>query len=225
LKVEEAKPFNCQPADNGPVITPIIYSQNSFMKKVLLSVALLLSIGIVSAQEGPNGLEVNAIAPDFTAKDQSGAVITLKEKLKKGPVVLIFYRGYWCPHCSKQLKKLEDSLLQITNKGATLVAITPEQPENINKSVEKSKITYPVIFDDGLKIMKSYDVAYTVDEKTIKTYKGYGIDFTKVNGETNGNNLPVPATFVINKEGKIIYRHFDKDYTKRPSVAEILKKL
>jgi peroxiredoxin len=195
------------------------------MKKVLLSVALLLSIGIVKAQEGPKGLDVNATAPDFTTKDQNGAVINLKEKLKKGPVVLIFYRGYWCPYCSKQLKKLEDSLLQITNKGATLIAITPEQPENISKSVEKSKVTYPVVFDDGLKIMKSYDVAYAVDEKTINTYKGYGIDFTKVNGDTNGNNLPVPATFVISKEGKIVYRHFDKDYTKRPSVAEILEKL
>jgi peroxiredoxin len=195
------------------------------MKKSLLSVALLLSLAIVNAQEGPKGLNLNDIAPDFIAKDQGGAVINLKEKLKKGPVVLIFYRGYWCPHCSKQLKKLEDSLLQITNKGATLIAITPEQPENIGKTIEKTKAGYPVLFDDGLKIMKSYDVAYAVDEKTITTYKGYGIDFTKVNGETNGNNLPVPATFVISKDGKIVYRHFDKNYTKRPSVAEILEKL
>ena len=135
-----AKPCNCQPGDNGPVSTPIIYSQNRAMKKVLLSVALLLFIGMVSAQESPKGLDVNATAPDFTAKDQSGAVINLKEKLKKGPVVLIFYRGYWCPYCSKQLKKLEDSLLQITNKGATLIAITPEQSENIRMSVEKSKL-------------------------------------------------------------------------------------
>jgi peroxiredoxin len=195
------------------------------MKKVLLSVSLLFSLVIAIAQESPKGLNVNDIAPDFTAKDQNGTIINLKEKLKKGSIVLIFYRGYWCPHCSKQLKKLEDSLLQITNKGATLIAITAEQPENISKTIEKTKATYPVVFDDGLKIMKNYDVANAVDEKTIKTYKGYGIDFTKVNGETNGNNLPVPATFVINQQGKITYRHFDKDYTKRPSVAEILEKL
>lgn len=177
------------------------------------------------AQDGPKGLNVNDEAPAFSAKDQDGKTVSLKEQLKNGAVVLVFYRGQWCPYCNKQLKKLEDSLSLITGKGATLIAVTPEKPENISATIEKTKATYPILFDDGLTIMKSYDVAYAVDEKTIESYKKYGIDFNVVNGEKNGTNLPVPAIYVINKEGKIVFRHFDKNYTKRASVAEILAHL
>jgi peroxiredoxin len=194
------------------------------MKKILFSVLFVWAAVSISAQESPKGLNVNDKAPGFSAKDQEGKAISLEEELKKGAVVLVFYRGYWCPYCNKYLKQLEDSLTLIIAKGARLITVTGEKPENIAQTIEKTKASYPILFDAGLKIMKSYDVTYAVDEKTINAYKGYGIDFNKVNG-ANGTNLPVPAVYVINKEGKIIYRHFDKDYTKRPAVAEILKQL
>lgn len=195
------------------------------MKTTLLSVfALLLTIG-VTAQSEPKGLNVNDAAPAFVAKDQEGKTVSLEEQLKKGAVVLVFYRGQWCPHCNKQLKKLEDSLSLITGKGASLIAVTPEKPESITETIEKTKATYSILYDEGLKIMKSYDVSFAVDNKTIERYKGYGIDFTKVNGEANGANLPVPAVYVISKDGKIVYRHFDKNYVKRATVAEILEYL
>lgn len=195
------------------------------MKKLLLFVSILFIAVLMNAQNTPKGLNVNDIAPDFTAKDQQGHSINLKEKLKSGSVVLVFYRGQWCPYCNQYLKKLEDSLLLFTNKGASLITVTPEKGENIAKTIEKTKATYPVLSDDGLSIMKSYDVGFTVDDKTIEKYKGYGIDFTEANGTKNGANLPVPAVYVINKEGKIVFRHFDKNYTKRVSVAEILQYL
>src|SRR5262249_44018826 len=102
---------------------------------------------------------------------------------------------------------------------------TPEKPVNISKTIEKTKASYPILFDDGLKIMNSYDVAYTVDDKTVSAYREHGIDFMEANGKNNGIHLPVPALYIINKEGKIVFRHFDKDITKRPSVAEILTHL
>lgn len=113
----------------------------------------------------------------------------------------------------------------VSNKGASLITITPETAAGIAKTIEKTKATYPILYDDGLSIMKSYDVAFKVDDRAIEKYKGYGIDFTKANGDSNGPNLPVPAVYIISKEGKIIFRHFDKDYTKRVSVAEILEHL
>ena len=177
------------------------------------------------AQNEPKGLNVNDKAPEFSAVDQNGKSFELKKELKKGAVVLVFYRGQWCPYCNRQLKELEDSLSLMTGKGASLVAVTPEKSENISKTIEKTKASYPILYDDGLKIMKSYDVAFAVDEKTIEKYKGYGIDFTKANGDINGANLPVPAVYIINKEGKVVYRYFDKNYTKRASVAEILQYL
>ncbi len=194
------------------------------MRKALSFVLLLLPGLIAIAQDVPKGLNINDPAPVFTATDQNGKSVSLSKLLLNGPVVLVFYRGQWCPHCNKHLKKLEDSLNFIRGKGATVVAITPEKPESISKTIEKTKASYSIVFDEGLKIMKSYDVAFAVDSKTIERYKGYGIDFNEANAG-NGANLPVPALYIIGKDGKIIYRHFDTNYTKRPSVAEILAHL
>jgi len=193
------------------------------MKQLAFITLLFLSI-VSMAQEAPKGLAVQIKAPDFSAKDQTGATINLTDQLKKGSVVLVFYRGQWCPYCNKQLKKLEDSLHLIKAKGASLIAVTPEKPENITKTIAKTKASYPILFDEGLQIMKNYDVAYAVDNKTIESYKKYGIDFNETNG-VNGANLPVPAIYVINKEGVIVFRHFDADYRKRATVQEILMHL
>ncbi|HEY0751488.1 MAG TPA: peroxiredoxin-like family protein [Chitinophagaceae bacterium] len=195
------------------------------MKKLFLFVTLIMAITLVSAQEGPKGLSVNEQAPDFSVTDQNGKSIHLKEQLKKGPVVLVFYRGFWCPYCNQHLKKLEDSLTLINSKGATLLTITPEQEEGVAKTIEKTKATYSIISDSNLAIMKAYDVAFAVSETTQVKYKEYGIDFNMINGPGNGTNLPVPAIYIINKDGKIIYRHFNKNYTQRASVAEILEHL
>ncbi|MCX6319027.1 MAG: peroxiredoxin-like family protein [Bacteroidetes bacterium] len=192
------------------------------MRLFILTAFVLTFILSVNAQQG---LQVNDMAPDFTAMDQNGNKINLKEVLEKGPAVVVFYRGQWCPYCNQQLKKLEDSMSLVSAKGATIIAISPETAENISKTVEKTKATYPILHDEGMNIMKSYDVAFAVDEKTIEKYKGYGIDFIRANGAANGANLPVPALYIINKEGKIIFRHFDKNYTKRVSVAEVLSHL
>jgi peroxiredoxin len=194
------------------------------MKKVLLFVALAYQTTILSAQNFPKGLNVNDKAPAFTAKDQNGKEVSLQNELKKGSVVLVFYRGQWCPYCNKQLKQMEDSMVQIKAKGATVLTITPEKAENIDKTIAKTKATFPILHDDNLQIMKSYDVAFTVADKTVESYKKYGIDFAEVNGE-NGPNLPVPAVYVINKAGNIVYKFFDTDYKKRASIKDILEHL
>ena len=193
------------------------------MKKIFIFLIILLSLQ-TQAQTYPPGLNVNDDAPDFTAKDQLNENIHLAKLLKKGNVVLVFYRGQWCPYCNKELKQLEDSIGLIQAKGATVLAITPELPENISKTIEKTKASYPILYDKGLTIMNAYKVAFKVDDKTVEKYKGYGIDLLKVNGD-NGANLPVPAVYVVNKKGKIIYTFFDVDYKKRSSIKDILDHL
>jgi peroxiredoxin len=187
----------------------------------------LLFIGInVFGQEKPEGLFINSKAPDFKAKDKNGNEIVLKDLRKKGPVVLVFYRGYWCPYCNRELHRLEDSLKLITDKGAQLIAITPEKQEGIAKTIESTKATYPIITDDDMKIMKAYDVAYQVDDKTVGRYKMASIDLAANNGQKPGSiYLPVPAVYIINKDGEISYRFFDPDYKKRPSVKDLLENL
>ncbi len=194
------------------------------MKKLLLLSLLSFFALLVIAQEAPEGLFINSKAPDFKAKDQHGKDIRLKDLLKQGPVVLVFYRGHWCPFCNRQLKKLEDSLQFIRDKGATLIAVSPEKPENISKTVEKTGADYSILHDEGLKIMKAYEVEFEVQENTINRYRNTGIDLEKINGK-DWKYLPVPAIYIIDKESNITYRFFYTDYKKRPSVQEILKNL
>jgi len=195
------------------------------MKKLLLPLILLTISSYLLAQEAPEGLFINSKAYDFKAKDQNGNEVRLRDLLKKGKVILVFYRGQWCPYCNKYLQRLEDSLSLIKEKGATLVAITPELPENVTKTIEKTKAEYPILYDENLKIMKAYEVEYQVPENTLSRYRNTGIKLEENNGIRNGNYLPVPATYIINKDQMITYRHFDSDYKKRPSVKELLKNL
>ncbi len=191
---------------------------------VLVSTLFIAALFAQTDATKPEGLKVGDDAPDFTAKNQSGKEVQLKKLLKNGDVVVLFYRGQWCPYCNKQLSKVNDSLAMITAKGATVLAITPEVEENIAKTVTKTKASFDILEDKGLAIMKDYKVSFAVDEKTIEKYKGYGIDFDKANG-ANGANLPVPATYIISKEGKIKYVFFNTDYSKRASVKDILENL
>lgn len=194
------------------------------MKKIFFIFCLLLAVGFIYAQEAPEGLFISSKAPDFKAKDQNGKEVRLKDLLKEGKVVLVFYRGQWCPYCNKELSRLQDSLQLIKDKGATLIAVSPEKPESISKTVEKTKAEYSILYDEGLKIMKAYEVEFEVPENTITRYRNSGIDLEKSNGG-NGKYLPVPAIYIIDKESTITYRFFEPDYKKRPSVLELLKNL
>lgn len=194
------------------------------MRKIVSFFSFIFVFFMASAQEAPEGLFIASKAPDFRAKDQHGKEIRLKDLLKEGKVLLVFYRGQWCPYCNKELSRLQDSLQLIKDKGATLVAVSPEIPENIEKTVEKTKAEYSILYDEGLKIMKAYDVEFEVPENTLTRYRNAGLDIEKNNG-ANGKYLPVPAVFIIDKESTIIYRFFDRDYKKRPNVKDLLEYL
>lgn len=199
------------------------------MKRLMLCLVVILAITnlSVSAQDigqDPRGLKVGDPAPAFMGKDNQGNDFDLQAALKKGPVVLVFYRGQWCPYCNKQLSRLNDSLQFLKNKGASVVAVSPEIQENVAKTVAKTKVSFPVLSDNGLTIMRSYQVNFAVDEDTQAKYRKYGIEFDKANG-SNGANLPVPATYIIGQDGKIRYAFFNPDYSKRSSVKDLLDNL
>ena len=190
------------------------------MKKFIALFSLFLVIA-AAAQEKPEGLFINSKAPDFKLKDQSGVEVSLKELRKKGQTVLIFYRGNWCPYCNKQLKGLQDSLQLITAKGAQLVAITPETKTGIDSTIAKTGAIFPILYDEDGKMANAYQVSFKVDDRTVNRYKMAGIDLLKTNNQKQAV-LPVPAVYIINKEGTITYRYFDDNYRKRVSVKEIL---
>ncbi len=169
-------------------------------------------------------LKVGTTAPAFKAKDGQGRDVELKSLLKKGPVVLYFYRGQWCPYCNKQLSQLQDSLQMLTAKGAQVVVVSPETQDNIDQTVSKTKASFAIIHDRNFAIMKAYRTAFTVDNATATKYQGFGVDLKKANG-SDQNVLPVPATYVIGRNGKIKFAYFNPDYKQRVSVKQVAQAL
>lgn len=176
------------------------------------------------AQQNPTRtaapLPVGSVAPDFNGMDAAGRPVELKQLLKKGPVVLYFYRGQWCPYCNQQLSQLQDSLQLLTAKGAQIVVVTPETLENIDKTVEKTKAAFPIVHDQNFAIMTAYHVAFTVAPATVLKYKSFGVDLQKANAAST-DVLPVPATYVIGRDGRIRFTYFNTDYRQRVSVHRI----
>ena len=193
------------------------------MKK-LLSLLSILFVIAASAQDKPEGLFINSKAPDFRLKDQNDEWVSLKDLRKKGPVVVLFYRGYWCPYCNRELKSLQDSLKLIKDKGATLVAISPETSVGIDSTIGRTGATFSLLSDQDGKLAEAYQVALKVDDKTVNRYKMAGIDLLKTNNQKEAV-LPVTAVYIVNKEGSVIYRYFEENYRKQPPVAEILKNI
>lgn len=194
------------------------------MKKIVFILLYIIITNAVFAQEKPEGLFINSKAPEIKGTDQSGVEVNVKDLRKKGPVVVLFYQGNWSPYCYKELKRFQDSLHLITEKGAHIVAVTPEGTAGITKTIEKTGAVFPILTDADMKISKSYQVAYLVDERTLGRYKNANIDLLALNGQKQAS-LPVPAVYIINKEGSVMYRFFDADYKKRATVKEILAEL
>lgn len=171
------------------------------------------------------GLQVGDLVHDFSAKDLHDSTFTLSEALKKGPVVVIFYRGQWCPVCNKHLSTLQDSLQLIYDKGATVIAISPEQSEFLKRTAEKTHASFSLLYDEGYKISDLFDVTFKPDSLTSIMYNTMlGANLKKANTD-DSQRLPIPATFIIGTDGKIVWRHFDPDYKKRSTVADIVKNI
>ena len=194
------------------------------MKKICVLQAVQIIFSRLSAQEKPEGHFNNNKAADFRAMDQNGVEVSLKEMRKKGPVVVLFYRGHWCPYCNRALKRFQDSLKVLQKAGAQLVAVTAEGSEGIRNTVSKNGITFPIIFDEDMKLAKSYGVYYKVDDRTIGRYKNAGFDLAKINVQKEVA-LPVPAVYVVNEDGAVSYRYFNEDYRRRPWVSDIIAAL
>ncbi len=176
------------------------------------------------AQGAPEGLFIGARAPEFKSVDQFGHTIQLREQAKKNPLVLVFYRGSWCPHCMRLLTRIQDSLSFFTQKSVPVIAISPESEESLAKTIEKSKAGYPLVRDTGLAIAKKYDLAYVLSENQLARYRSGGIDLNKINAP-NPPLLTVPAVFIVGKDFTITYRFFDPEHQRRINVKDILAQL
>ncbi len=197
---------------------------------VLLTMALSAqksqsSFGMDDSKGLPKGLKVGKKIPEFTLYDIEAKAYTNEDLLKEGPIVIMFYRGGWCPYCTKSLANLSDSLSFIEAAGAKVYAVSPQQPYGMEKTQEKSDTKILLLEDRKGEMMKAFDVAFHVTDKYKEKLMAFAmVDLTEYNMSEEAM-LPVPATYVIDQEGKVLYRHFDYDYSKRATAKDIIEAL
>ncbi len=184
--------------------------------------AISLSSQTEKSVQEAHGPEVGTEAPMFEAGDADGSSFVLSEELKNGPVVLMFYRGFWCPVCNKHLASIQDSLELIEAKGGKVIAISPEKPEYLDKMAEKTGAEFTLLYDKGHKIAKAFDVNFKPTSKQLFTYNVLLMGNLKNTHSDKSQQLPIPATFIINTDGRIAWRQLDPDYHNRASVKDIL---
>jgi peroxiredoxin len=173
----------------------------------------------------PHGLKAGDKAPDFSGYDQNGARVQSKKILESGPMVLFFYLGKWSTICSKYLNNYQDSISILTGMGADLVAITPESIENVEQTVKLHNLSFTVIYDCQEQIMKDYDLMFNVTKAyQDSVLQHISVDIARNNGRDVAH-LPVPATYVINRDGIIVAAYFSLDYHVRASVKWMIRNL
>lgn len=169
-------------------------------------------------------VKVGEVLPGFTLTNAEGVTVSLAEQLAKGPVVVVFYRGSWCPYCVKALDSVEESVADINKLGATVLAISPQKAQQSVDLRKKLGLSYELLTDQDNQLAVRLGLMFTLDAETIEKYRKYGIDVGVSNG-TEAWQLPIPATYVIDRTGTIRYAWTDADYTKRAPVKKVMQAL
>ncbi|MCD2258298.1 peroxiredoxin-like family protein [Psychroserpens luteolus] len=163
--------------------------------------------------------------PVFNLPNAKGVEVSSKTLLEQGPLIVAFYRGGWCPYCNIELRALQDALPEFKNRGAQLVAISPEVPDNSLTTVEKNNLEFEVLTDKDNGFARSLNLAYQLPEDLVALYANrFKIDLNK-SQQNDNNELPISATYVIDPSGKITYHFIEEDYKLRADPKAILEAL
>jgi peroxiredoxin len=164
-------------------------------------------------------------APDIRLRDQHGEIFDVATLLAKGPVVVTFYRGGWCPFCNLELKAYQAVLPRIAGAGASMVAISPENPDDTVTTAEKNALGFPVLSDVGHAIGKAFGVVYAFTDDVRQVYDGFKLDIPSKNGTLGDWSLPLSATYVIGRDGVILFADTRVDYRERTDPLDVLQLL
>jgi peroxiredoxin len=161
-------------------------------------------------------------APDVKLKDLDGKDVSLASLHKDKPLIIVFFRGGWCPICTKHTQQLMKIYPDLKEKGYEMIAVSPDSVESTKANIDKTSIPFPVYSDSELNASSGFGLAFRVDEATITRYKGFGIDLDKASGQSH-HALPIPAIFILSKDGTVAFAHSNPDYRQRLDANELLK--
>ena len=174
-----------------------------------------------SAATSP-ALQPGGLAPDFILPGVDGRSVRLYTELERGPVVLVFYRGGWCPYCKIHLRGFQKTFADFQAAGAQVMVISPQLPDQSLITREKSKLAFPVLSDVGLNTARAFGVAFELPEALLNLYADFDHPLEHFNGMEGSKELPLPATFVIRADRTIAYVHAEADCTRRSEPLEVL---
>jgi peroxiredoxin len=183
-------------------------------------VAHLAASGIAASAK-----QVGDHAPAIRLRDQHGKDFDIATLLATGPVVVTFYRGGWCPFCNLELKAFQAVLPRIASAGASLVAISPEKPDDAVTTAEKNALTFPVLSDIGQQVGRAFGVVYAFTDEVRTVYDGFKLDIPSKNGSPDEWSLPLSATYVIGRDGTILFADTRVDYRERTDPLDVLRVL
>lgn len=170
---------------------------------------------------GDDALKAGDMLPDAVLTNPAGADVRIRDLLARGPLIVSFYRGSWCPYCNLELRAYQDILSEIEAAGAQLIAVTPQKPDDSLSTIEKNELKFAVLTDHGNAFARALGITFELGADLQALYGQFGLNLPAQNPGA-GWSLPIPATYVANRDGKIVLAHVERDYTTRLEPATAL---
>jgi peroxiredoxin len=178
--------------------------------------------GLKQQRVAANILPVGSKIPEFRMQDHDGKTVSSSDLLSKGRLVLCFIRGRWCPFCVGQMEAMNLVLPEIERSGATLAAISPQTVQQSFFMRDQHKLRFPLLSDAGNNVARQFGLTYRVPDEQRAVYQRAFVNLPFVNGDASWE-LPIPATYVIHRDGTVLYASANEDYTERPEPEEIVR--
>ncbi|AQS87971.1 alkyl hydroperoxide reductase [Neoasaia chiangmaiensis NBRC 101099] len=179
---------------------------------------------LIAAGAAEKALKAGDRAPGFTLNDPEGNPVSSADLLAKGPLVVSFYRGVWCPYCNMELQALEAALPSFRELGANLIAISPQTAVNSRKSVRQNALDFPILSDTHNDVAAKFGLRFALPDYLVELYRNLKNDLPGFNGDDSWT-LPMPGRFVIGQDSVILYAEVNPDYTRRPEPEDMLPAL
>lgn len=187
-----------------------------------LALALAARAELASSPEAAKPLSVGSAAPGAMVRTADGAERDLAAEIAGKPTLVIFYRGSWCPYCNKHLAALQELEPQLLALGYQILAVSPDESAGLQAMKEKNHLNYRLLSDHGMKASEAFGLAFRIAPAMVEKYKTYGITLPSVPGEPDARWLPVPAVYLIGRDGRIKFAHSNPDYKVRLSADQVL---
>jgi peroxiredoxin len=179
---------------------------------------------MIASGQAELALKEGARAPTFVLLDADGNYVSSAELLKRGPLVITFYRGVWCPYCNMDLQAIQAALSELQAAGGQVVAMSPQLASNSRRARRDNKLTFPILIDKGAEVANAFGIRVVLPGYLQDLYRSLKTDLAVINGDPSWS-VPMPARYIVDREGMIAYSEVNPDYTQRPDPSELLPTL